>query len=151
MEIAARMDDGGKPAWILATVLGFWVFWPLGLGILLFLAVTGRLRAWRRERWGRWYNMENGAQTGGAPAGGRGWAAQGGGCGMGWGRWNQQAPVSGNRAFDDYRAETLRRLEEEQKEFVDYLERLRQAKDKAEFDQFMADRRRGVVVPEQPA
>ncbi len=40
------------------------------------------------------------------------------------------------------RAETLRRLEEEQREFVDYLERLRQAKDKAEFDQFMADRRR---------
>jgi hypothetical protein len=37
--------------------------------------------------------------------------------------------------------ETLRRLEEEQKEFRDFLERLRHAKDKAEFDQFMADRR----------
>ena len=34
---------------------------------------------------------------------------------------------SGNAAFDEYRSETLRRLEDEQKEFVDYLERLRQA------------------------
>jgi len=41
----------------------------------------------------------------------------------------------------DYREETLRRLEEEQREFHDFLGRLRMAKDKAEFDQFMADRR----------
>jgi hypothetical protein len=39
--------------------------------------------------------------------------------------------------------ETLRRLEEEQREFQDFLTRLRMAKDKAEFDQFMAERRRG--------
>jgi len=48
---------------------------------------------------------------------------------------------SGNAAFDEYRAETIKRLEDEQKEFVEYLEKLRQAKDKSEFDQFMADRR----------
>ena len=48
---------------------------------------------------------------------------------------------SGNHAFDDYRSETLRRLEDEQREFKDFLERLRFAKDRAEFDQFMADRR----------
>ncbi|RDJ93203.1 DUF2852 domain-containing protein, partial [Lacticaseibacillus rhamnosus] len=41
-----------------------------------------------------------------------------------------------------YREETLRRLEEEQREFQDYLERLRRARDKAEFDGFMAERRR---------
>jgi hypothetical protein len=35
----------------------------------------------------------------------------------------------------------LRRLEEEQREFVEFLDRLRFAKDRAEFDQFMADRR----------
>jgi hypothetical protein len=52
--------------------------------------------------------------------------------------WN---PSSGNRAFDDYRSETLRRLEEEQREFREFLDRLRLAKDKAEFDQFMTDRR----------
>jgi hypothetical protein len=55
------------------------------------------------------------------------------------GTWWQ--PSSGNRAFDEYRAETLRRLEDEQREFRDFLDRLRMAKDKAEFDQFMAERR----------
>ena len=49
---------------------------------------------------------------------------------------------SGNAAFDEYRSETLKRLEEEEKEFREFLDRLRKAKDKAEFDQFMADRRR---------
>jgi len=48
---------------------------------------------------------------------------------------------SGDRAFDEYRAETLRRLEEEQREFREFLDRLRVAKDKTEFDQFMAERR----------
>jgi hypothetical protein len=47
---------------------------------------------------------------------------------------------SGNRAFDDYRAETLRRLEDEQREFKEFLKRLRVARDRAEFDQFMNDR-----------
>ena len=48
---------------------------------------------------------------------------------------------SGNRAFDDYRAETLKRLEDEQREFKEFLERLRVAKDRAEFDEFMGARR----------
>ncbi len=55
---------------------------------------------------------------------------------------------SGNRAFDDYRAETLKRLEEEQREFKDFLERLRLARDRSEFDQFMADRRGRPVEPD---
>ena len=56
--------------------------------------------------------------------------------------------ASGIAAFDEYRAETLRRLEDEQKEFMDFLERLRHAKDKAEFDQFMAERKRQADRPE---
>jgi len=47
---------------------------------------------------------------------------------------------SGNSAFDAYKSETLRRLEEEQDNFEAFLKRLREAKDKAEFDQFMDDR-----------
>lgn len=47
---------------------------------------------------------------------------------------------SGNYAFDAYKADTLRRLEEEQNSFESFLERLREAKDKAEFDQFMDER-----------
>ena len=51
-----------------------------------------------------------------------------------------RSSVSGNRAFDEYRMATLRRLEEEQREFKEFLNRLRHAKDKAEFDEFMAER-----------
>ena len=47
---------------------------------------------------------------------------------------------TGNSAFDAYKADTLRRLEEEQHSFEDFLSRLRDAKDKAEFDQFMNER-----------
>jgi len=55
--------------------------------------------------------------------------------------WWGQPPSSGNHAFDEYRTETLRRLEEEQREFREFLDRLRFAKDKTEFDAFMAERR----------
>ncbi|MCU4653547.1 DUF2852 domain-containing protein [Roseibacterium sp. SDUM158016] len=50
--------------------------------------------------------------------------------------------TSGNTAFDAYKADTLRRLEEEQDAFEAFLQRLRDAKDKSEFDQFMDDRAR---------
>ena len=52
------------------------------------------------------------------------------------------ARSTGNSAFDSYKADTLRRLEEEQEKFEAFLERLREAKDKAEFDQFMDERAR---------
>ena len=58
---------------------------------------------------------------------------------------------SGNRAFDDYRSETLKRLEDEQREFKDFLARLRFAKDRAEFDQFMAERRQRPYEPNSQA
>jgi hypothetical protein len=48
---------------------------------------------------------------------------------------------SGNHAFDEYREEALRKLEEEATEFRAFLERLRAAKDRAEFDAFMRERR----------
>ena len=47
---------------------------------------------------------------------------------------------TGNSAFDAYKADTLKRLEEEQTNFEAFLERLREAKDKAEFDDFMEER-----------
>jgi ABC-type polysaccharide/polyol phosphate export permease len=46
-----------------------------------------------------------------------------------------------NIAFNEYRTETLRRLEQEHVEFQRFLDQLRVAKDKAEFDQFMDTRR----------
>ena len=56
------------------------------------------------------------------------------------------SPANGSSAFDEYRAETLRRLEREQGEFQEFVEHLRMAKDKAEFDQFITERR----TPSQP-
>jgi hypothetical protein len=48
--------------------------------------------------------------------------------------------TSGNSAFDSYKADMLKRLEDEQEAFEAFLQRLRDAKDKSEFDQFMDDR-----------
>jgi hypothetical protein len=133
MDIAAKLDDIGKPAWLGVMVLGFILFWPVGLGILIFLIWSGRMGGWKRDGFedmsksrGRWY----------VPMG------------SGWGRSRSQS--TGNHAFDEYRTETLRRLEEEEREFRDFLDKLRQAKDKAEFDQFMADRQRRGGPEAQP-
>ena len=57
--------------------------------------------------------------------------------GRGFGRGMER---TGNTAFDTYREETLRRLEEERDAFLAFLDHLRAAKDKAEFDQFMTSR-----------
>jgi Protein of unknown function (DUF2852) len=121
--VAAKIDDWGKPAWIALMILGFMVWWPLGLATLAFL-IGSRRMACGHHRGFNWPQA---------------WGQQGWGQNRGFGTpWN---PSSGNRAFDDYKMETLRRLEDEQREFREFLQRLRMAKDKAEFDQFMAERR----------
>lgn len=122
--LTAKLDDLGKPAWIALVIVSFWMFWPIGLAVLAYLIGSGRMACWKNERWERKFQSKMD------------------GLSERWGSWQRQAPSSGNRAFDEYRADALRRLEEEQREFKDFLERLRQAKDKAEFDQFMDDRRR---------
>ena len=61
--------------------------------------------------------------------------------GLPWGSSWGSPRSSGNRAFDEYREQTLQRLEEEQREFREFLERLRFAKDREQFDQFMTERR----------
>ena len=55
-------------------------------------------------------------------------------------RHGYRSEPTGNSAFDAYRDETLKRLEDEHRAFLDFLGELRAAKDKAEFDQFMDDR-----------
>lgn len=54
---------------------------------------------------------------------------------------------SGNASFDRYKTEMLDRLEEEQENFEDFLDRLRAAKDSTEFDQFMDDRANQIASP----
>ncbi|MDP4031501.1 MAG: DUF2852 domain-containing protein [Pseudorhodobacter sp.] len=107
----AWLDDRGKGAWIAAMVLGFIAFWPVGLAILAYMI-------WSKRMFNR------------TACGARHVTPQ----------YHRATPSSGNSAFDAYKAETLRRLEEEQGAFEAFLQRLREAKDKSEFDNFMADR-----------
>ena len=138
MELAQKVDGFGKPAWIVLTVLGFMAWWPLGLAILAFAIGSGRMGCGRRRGFAHWQErwQEQGREAFRDAFDGR------------WGR--RGYPSSGNAAFDEYREETLRRLEEEQKDFKGFLDRLRQAKDKAEFDQFMAERRSRPATPSEP-
>jgi hypothetical protein len=109
-----------RPLWIVLLVLSLWISWPLALGLFVVLLWTGRLEAWKRAGLNMWQEGVGPMRQPGT-----------------W--WPPRS--SGNHAFDDYRSDTLRRLEEEEKEFREFLNRLRAAKDKTEFDQFMADRR----------
>ena len=141
MELTQRLDDYGKPAWIAVMILGFVVFWPIGLGILAYLIGSGRMGCWKFRGPGRWHYGAADEGRSGSRRHRR--------------RRHRCGPAStGNSAFDEYRAETLRRLEEEQGEFDGFLESLRHAKDKAEFDQFMAEQRdrgtRASDTPENP-
>ena len=131
MPIVAKLDELGKPAWIALVILAFIVYWPFGLAVLAFMFWSGRMGCWKGQAMSRWNEAAN-RMTGGGT----------------W--WQPQSPSSGNRAFDEYRADTLRRLEEEQREFQDFLVRLRMAKDKSEFDQFMSERRNRPNADPQP-
>lgn len=106
------LDERGKGAWIAAMVLGFIFFWPVGLALLAYMIWSKRMfsKSCRHERRATFHAA------------------------------HRIGTSSGNSAFDAYKAETLRRLEEEQSNFEAFLERLRDAKDKAQFDQFMDDR-----------
>ena len=128
-----RLDDIPKPAWIALVVVSFIVFWPVGLALLIYLKWSGRMFCSRHGRYGHWSGPSRGDAR-------DGWRSRG------WGRSG-----SGNVAFDEYREETLRKLDEEQREFRDFLDRLRAAKDRAEFDQFMTERRNRPTTEPPPA
>ena len=139
MPIAAMLDEIGKPAWIVLMILGFVWWWPLGLVILAFLIGSRRMGCWNhRHGMDRWQDKMQRMQDKMDRVRAKMDGLRSGGPGRDW--WGNPTS-SGNRAFDAYRSETLRRLEDEQREFQEFLQRLRFAKDREEFDQFMADRR----------
>jgi len=125
--LVERLDDIPRPAWIALVVLGFIVFWPVGLALLIYLKWSGRMFC-GYHRFGHWEGPDA------RRAAREEWRAFKRNA-----RWGRRHG-SGNVAFDEYREETLRKLDEEQREFHDYLDRLRSAKDRAEFDQFMRER-----------
>jgi hypothetical protein len=125
----------GQPAWrkhwlygwrLPVMILGFIAWWPMGLALLAFFAwrhgmPTSADFAWMTP----WKQRARDAVSGAFPP-----------------------TSSGNAAFDEHRAATLRRLEEErrsldaqQAEFSAFVQQLRRAKDQEEFDRFMAARR----------
>jgi len=117
-------------------VLGFVLFWPVGLAILAYLIWSGRMGCGQRSGWSsRWerkmQKFQDKMDRWGVPPEMRERArSYAGGFGS-----------SGNRAFDEYREATMKRLEEEFGEFKSFLDKLREAKDRQEFEQFMNDRR----------
>jgi hypothetical protein len=119
----AWLDHKGKGAWIAAMVLGFVFFWPVGLAILAYMIWSKRMFT------GSCRSRRTGTHRHAMAA----------------------MKPSGNSAFDAYKEETLRRLQDEQDAFEAFLERLREAKDKAEFDQFMEDRARRAQTGDKPA
>jgi uncharacterized membrane protein YgcG len=111
----AWLDERGKKAWIAAMIVSFIFFWPVGLAILAYMIWSKRMFSRshcgsRSERRSRHIAFARASSS------------------------------SGNSAFDSYKAEMLRRLETEQTAFETFLQRLRDAKDKSEFDAFMDDR-----------
>jgi hypothetical protein len=147
-EVIARIDDFGRLAWIALMVLGFIVYWPIGLALLVYIIWSGRMGCgWHRGDINEWRTRAVERVNRAAEHWERKRA-----------RWEERRQRweghhghhgphggglrdTGNRAFDEYRAEALRRLEEEANEFRAFLDRLRMARDRAEFDEYMKERR----------
>lgn len=119
-----------RPAWTPATialmVLGFMVFWPLGLAMLAYIIWGDRLDAFKAD--------VNRATDDFA-------------CSFRRKRGHSMRTSSGNVAFDEWRDTELSRLDEERKkldemrkEFDQHMHDLRMARDREEFERFMADR-----------
>ena len=113
------LDERGKGAWLAAMILGFIFLWPVGLAILFYMIWSNRMS-------GSFFCNRSSKKIS---------------------RRRADPQSSGNLAFDAYRDDTLKRLEDEQTAFQAFLQRLREAKDKTEFDQFMNERARDVAPP----
>jgi hypothetical protein len=129
-----------KPLEIVAIVLGFMFYWPIGVA-LIGLKIAQR----------RGYSFDDAVTAFKDKVGG--FSAQNA-------RSAQWRPFasSGNSAFDEWRKSELERLEEErrkldaaQREFADHLNNLRRAKDREEFERFMNARNSQGPSPTGPA
>jgi len=115
-QIEAWLDSIGRGAWIALMVLGFVFTGPFGLILLAYMI-------WGKKMFGSsCRNRRSHANY------------------RDWSRDTTVGRPSGNTTFDTYKADTLQRLEEEQGAFEAFMQRLREAKDKTEFDSFMDDR-----------
>lgn len=118
-----------RPIEIAALVLGFALYWPIGL------AIIGLKFAQRRG-----YTFDDAFGAMRSRFGGLGSASSGR-------QWRPFEASTGNTAFDEWRKAEMERLEEERRkldaaarEFADHLDNLRKARDREEFDRFMQAR-----------
>ena len=120
-----------NPATIALMVLGFVVFWPLGLAMLAYILFGERLQDFKREANRKWDSAPFRRGSGE------------------WGRGScrNRSRETGNMAFDEWRRGELDRLEAERRkldearaEFDRYARELRMAKDREEFERFMRER-----------
>lgn len=120
------------PVWLgFGLAAAFW--WPLGLVALAFFVGRKAMCGWGHHHGRDGFGRE---ARGGCESWGRHFAEQ-------RERWRERRGhrrSSGNLAFDEYRDALLRRLEEDQRDFQSFLERLRRARDQKQFDEFLADR-----------
>ena len=122
----AWLDGKGRGAWIAAMVLGFVFFWPVGLALLFYMI-------WSKRMFNSSCRNKNGSHR------------------NAWGHQGTPSAGTGNSAFDAYKSDTLARLEREQNDFEAFLTRLRESKDKVEFDAFMNERAKGAPDTEDEA
>ena len=126
MNQSALLRPDWTPATVALMVLGFMVFWPLGLAMLAYIVFGDRFCSFK----------QNANQT----ADGLFSKCRSGG-------FRSAHFSTGNSAFDDWRKVELDRLEEERRkldemraDFDRYVRELRRAKDREEFDRFMRER-----------
>lgn len=120
-----------RPAWTPATIalmiIGFMIFWPLGLAMIAYILWGDRLDDFKRDVGRATDAVSEKINT----------------------RGFRRSHGSGNVAFDEWREVELARLEEERRkldesiaEFEAYKRDLRRARDREEFDSFMGSRQR---------
>lgn len=114
---------------IVLMIVGFAVFWPLGLAVLAWIIWGDEIGRMTADLKGQFRAMKDSAP---------------------FRSMSEAAPFgnglrsTGNAAFDEYRGRELARLEEERRrldammaEFDDFLRELHRARDQEEFDRFM--------------
>jgi hypothetical protein len=138
-----RSFRGFRPLELVAMILGFVFFWPIGLAILVFKLCGGQFPRFAGPHggWSGWTDGPWGQAN-------QTWSSSA------WSGW--QGSRSQNSAFDEYKRATLERLEaerrklaEEERAFADFLRELRSARDREEFDRFMQSRRQQSQGPSQ--
>ena len=100
------LDERGRVAWIAAMVIGFVLFWPIGLALLVYMIWSKRMGC----NWSRHHHRHRGRPAPATPP---------------------STATARRRCGGSRRSATPSSR---------FLDQLRAAKDKAEFDQFMSSR-----------